>query len=90
MAASSIYVDAATQADIDLLSGIIYSYQHDFNTAFSFFFEAYDAFENLKDPQAAVALKYMVLMKILSGKVNCCVNGVTGRFQKCKPFSRTI
>lgn len=88
MAASSIYVDAPTQADIDLLSGIIYvfplsiihftiqSYQHDFQTAFSFFFEAYDAYESLKDTQAAIALKYMVLMKILSGKVDYTMKNV--------------
>ena len=86
MAASSIYVDAPTQADIDLLSVIIYVFplsiihftiqhnQHDFQTAFSFFFEAYDAYESLKDTQSTIALKYMVLMKILSGKVDYTMN----------------
>ena len=68
MAASSIYVDAPTQAEIDVLSGIIYSYQRDFQMAFSFFYEAFDAFTQLKDRRSASALKYMVLMRILSGK----------------------
>ncbi|KAK8818200.1 hypothetical protein WA556_006021 [Blastocystis sp. ATCC 50177/Nand II] len=68
MAATSIYVDVPTQAEIDLLSGEIYSYQHDFQSAFSFFFEAFDALTSLKDARASTALKYMVLMKILSGK----------------------
>ena len=45
------------------------SFQHDFQSAFSFFFEAFDSLSTLKDARAATALKYMVLMKILSGKV---------------------
>lgn len=42
--------------------------------AFSFFYEAFDAFTQLKDRRSASALKYMVLMRILSGKVR--VGGV--------------
>lgn len=48
------------------------SYQHDFQTAFSFFYEAYDALVSLKDSRSLQALKYMVLMRILSGKVMEC------------------
>lgn len=37
--------------------------------AFSFFYEAFDAFTQLKDDRAMAALKYMILMRILAGKV---------------------
>lgn len=37
--------------------------------AFSFFYEAFDAFTQLKDARATAALKYMILMRILAGKV---------------------
>lgn len=79
MAATSIYVDPSTQAEIDMLSGIIYvlkvnlsnsqSYQHDFQMAYSFFFECFDSYCTMKDPRWKQALKYMVLMKVLKGNV---------------------
>ena len=79
MAATSIYVDPPTQADIDMLSGVVYvrderraitqSYQRDFQTAFSFFFECFDAYCAMKDERWRQALRYMVLMKVLKGNV---------------------
>lgn len=45
------------------------SYQHDFQMAYSFFFECFDSYCTMKDPRWKEALKYMVLMKVLKGNV---------------------
>ena len=45
------------------------SYQRDFQTAFSFFFECFDAYCVMKDDRWKQALRYMVLMKVLKGNV---------------------
>ena len=37
----------------------------DFNSAFSYFFEAFDIYDNLEDMTAGRALKYMLLCKIM-------------------------
>lgn len=44
--------------------------------AFSFFYEAFDAFTQLKDGRAMSALKYMILMRILGGKVEFRKSGL--------------
>lgn len=48
-------------------AGEIQAAEEDYKTAFSYFFEAYEGYDNLKDPKALNALKYMLLCKILSG-----------------------
>ena len=55
--------------------------------AFSFFYEAFDAFTQLKDARATAALKYMILMRILAGKVEFQKKGIIFRNRKCRLFS---
>lgn len=65
-AANAIYVSPALQADIDSMSGTIHTEETDYNTAYSYFLEAFEQLDQMGDEAAAVkALKYMMLCKIL-------------------------
>ena len=65
-AANSIYVVPLLQAELDEMSGILCCEEQDYTTSFSYFQEAYDAYDSQKDGRAVAVLKYMCLAKVLN------------------------
>ncbi|RLN90399.1 hypothetical protein BBJ28_00014819 [Nothophytophthora sp. Chile5] len=74
---NTIYVVPRTQAQIDQMSGILHAEEHDYKTAYSYFFEAFEALASIDEVEGLSCLKYMLLAKIASGgasEVNLIIN----------------
>lgn len=63
--ANSIYCPTLLQGDLDSQSGILNAEDKDYKTAYSYFYEAFEAFNSQDDPRAVPVLKYMLLSKIM-------------------------
>lgn len=64
--ANAIYVAPNLQASIDTMSGTIHTEEGDYNTAHSYFLEAFEQLDQMNEKtQAIPCLKYMMLCRIL-------------------------
>lgn len=71
-AANSIYCPPYLQAQLDLQSGILHAEDKDYTTAYSYFFETFENMSSQDDPNALLALKYMLLCKVMLNLVRQC------------------
>lgn len=69
-AANAIYCPPLLQAGLDLQSGVLLAEEKDYKTAYSYFFEALDGLSSQDDKRAVLALKYMLLCKIMLNLVS--------------------
>jgi len=80
-AANSTYCPPMLQAEMDALAGTLCAEENDFKTGFSYFYEAFECqnqFGEEGNIEAVLALKYMLLCKIMlkqKDEVNNIING---------------
>jgi 26S proteasome regulatory subunit N6 len=75
---NAIYVVPKVQAQIDQMSGVLHAEEHDYKTAYSYFYESFEALAPIEPKEALGCLKYMLLSKIAAGgaaDVNNIING---------------
>lgn len=64
--ANAIHCPPLLQADIDTWSGVIAAREKDFRTAYSYFYESFEAYNSAESmTKAREAMKYMLLAKIM-------------------------
>lgn len=67
--ANLVYTSTRVQAELDLMLGVLHCEDRDYDTAYSYFYEAFECYNNADDFDNAVKLlKYMVLTKIMLDK----------------------
>ncbi|KNZ49741.1 26S proteasome regulatory subunit N6 [Puccinia sorghi] len=64
-AANSIYCPPSLQAQLDMQSGVLHAEEKDYKTAYSYFFEALEGLSTQDDPRASLALKCMLMCKVM-------------------------
>jgi len=80
--ANAIHCPPLMQADIDLWSGIIAAREKDYRTSFSYFYEAFEAFNAAENEgKAKIAMKYQLLSKIMMNRpqeIGAIINSKSG------------
>lgn len=58
-------------------SGVLHSEEKDYKTAYSYFYETFEGYSSQDDSKAVLALKYMLLCKIMLNLVSSLTPGLT-------------
>lgn len=92
--ANSIYCPTLTMAELDLMSGILHCEDKDYKTAFSYFYESFEAFHSQNGPntfeKACQVLKYMLLSKIMLNLIDEVKTILNAKYTKETYQSRGI
>lgn len=90
--ASSVYVPATVQGQLDLQAGLLHGDVSDFATAQSYFMEAFEQFDmgDEDNDKALTALKYLKLAKLMQGKPDIVVKGEKTGEKYAHPILRAI
>lgn len=67
---NAVYIVPKVQSSIDMTSGTLHAEERDYKTAYSYFFEAFEASDSMSEPESLPCLKYMMLCKIASGQAS--------------------
>ncbi|EME31034.1 26S proteasome regulatory subunit N6 [Galdieria sulphuraria] len=78
--ANAIYVPPGLQGEVDLLAGIVSAEEHDYKTAYSYFYESFEGFSNLGDERAVSSFKYMLLCKIMTKQAEDVAGLISTKF----------
>ncbi|KTW27070.1 hypothetical protein T552_02562 [Pneumocystis carinii B80] len=77
--ANAIYCLPHIQTGLDLQSGILHAEEKDYNTAYSYFYEAFEGFSASSDPRTVPTIKYLLLCKIMLNASNDVQSFITGK-----------
>jgi 26S proteasome regulatory subunit N6 len=89
---TKVYIEPFLQAKIDMHSGILAAYEKDFGLSYSYFYESFDVYNlpQINRPDEAMkAMQYMIMSKIMAGKLDDLNNIIYGKNQQ-KYFGREV
>jgi 26S proteasome regulatory subunit N6 len=72
--ANSIYVIPQLQAEIDYMSGLIAVDEKDYTTAYSYFYETFEGYRSMGQPEAGLSFKFMLFSKIMNKQSDDALN----------------
>lgn len=79
--ANMVHIPSSLQADIEFTAGVIHLGERDFSIAFSYFFESFEGYHQIKDfKNASKVFVYMVLCKIMEDQVEEAGHLLEGRY----------
>jgi len=77
--ANAIHCPPLQQAEIDQWSGILALREKDFKTAYSYFYEAFEAFHQGEDKRAISAFKCIILTKIMDSDAHGVTQAISSK-----------